>query len=126
MMVHLPGRAAGYSPGAVRSRSNRRRELAVALSTRHPADDFAHAVLQLGAGLRRRLSDVRVRVHRDEGWTAYATWLYGLHIYRNTFELFDMGYGATLAWILFILLSAFTFVQFRASRSWVFYSGEVR
>jgi len=61
-----------------------------------------------------------------KGGPAYATWLYGLHIYRNTFELFDMGYGATLAWILFILLSAFTFVQFRASRSWVFYSGEVR
>jgi ABC-type sugar transport system permease subunit len=37
-----------------------------------------------------------------------------------------MGYGATLAWILFIALSVFTFTQFRASRSWVFYSGEVR
>jgi multiple sugar transport system permease protein len=61
-----------------------------------------------------------------KGGPAYATWLYGLHIYRNTFELFDMGYGATLAWILFILLSAFTFMQFRASRSWVFYSGETR
>jgi len=61
-----------------------------------------------------------------KGGPAYATWLYSLHIYRNTFELFDMGYGATLAWILFICLSVFTYIQFRVSRSWVFYSGEVR
>jgi oligogalacturonide transport system permease protein len=59
-----------------------------------------------------------------KGGPAYATWLYGLHIYRTSFEFFDMGYGSTLAWILFILLSAFTYVQFRASRSWVYYAGE--
>ena len=61
-----------------------------------------------------------------KGGPAYATWLYGLHIYRNTFELFDMGYGATLAWILFIVLSVFTYIQFRTSRAWVFYAGEGR
>ena len=61
-----------------------------------------------------------------KGGPAYATWLYGLQIYHDTFELFDMGYGATLAWILFVCLSVFTFIQFRAARSWVFYSGEVR
>jgi multiple sugar transport system permease protein len=60
------------------------------------------------------------------GGPAYATWLYGLHIYRNTFEFFDMGYGSTLAWILFIALSAFTYIQFRASRTWVYYAGEER
>ncbi len=60
------------------------------------------------------------------GGPAYATWLYSLHIYRNTFEFFDMGYGSTLAWILFIVLSAFTYFQFRASRSWVYYAGETR
>ena len=38
----------------------------------------------------------------------------------------DRKYGATLAWILFIVLSIFTYVQFRASRSWVFYAGEGR
>jgi multiple sugar transport system permease protein len=61
-----------------------------------------------------------------KGGPAYATWLYGLHIYRNTFELFDMGYGATLAWILFIVLGVFTYIQFRTSRAWVFYAGEGR
>jgi multiple sugar transport system permease protein len=61
-----------------------------------------------------------------KGGPAYATWLYGLHIYRTTFEFFDMGYGSTLAWILFIALSVFTFLQFRSSRNWVYYAGEGR
>jgi len=61
-----------------------------------------------------------------QGGPAYATWLYGLHIYRNTFEFFDMGYGSTLAWIMFIALSIFTYLQFRASRNWVYYAGEGR
>ena len=61
-----------------------------------------------------------------QGGPAYATWLYGLHIYRATFQYFEMGYGSTLAWILFIILSVFTFIQFRASRGWVYYAGEGR
>ena len=60
------------------------------------------------------------------GGPAYATWLYGLHIYQTSFQFFDMGYGATLAWILFIALSFFTFLQFRSFRNWVFYAGEGR
>ena len=60
------------------------------------------------------------------GGPAYATWIYALHIYRTTFEYFDMGYGSTLAWILFIVLSAFTYAQFRFSKNWVYYAGEER
>jgi multiple sugar transport system permease protein len=61
-----------------------------------------------------------------KGGPAYATWVYGLHIYRTSFEFFDMGYGATLSWILFIVLSVFTYAQFRSSRGWVYYGGEGR
>ena len=61
-----------------------------------------------------------------KGGPAYATWVYGLHIYRTSFEFFDMGYGATLAWILFVVLSVFTYAQFRSSRGWVYYGGEAR
>lgn len=61
-----------------------------------------------------------------KGGPAYATWLYGLHIYRTSFEFFEMGYGSTLAWILFAILSVFTFLQFRSARNWVFYAGEGR
>jgi multiple sugar transport system permease protein len=60
------------------------------------------------------------------GGPAYATWLYSIHIYRTSFEFFDMGYGSTLAWILFLALSVFTLLQFRSARNWVYYAGEGR
>lgn len=60
------------------------------------------------------------------GGPAYATWIYGLHIYEHTFKYFDMGYGSTLAWIMFIGLSVFTYFQFRTSRDLVYYAGEGR
>jgi multiple sugar transport system permease protein len=61
-----------------------------------------------------------------KGGPAYATWLYSLHIYRTSFEFFDMGYASTLAWILFVALSVFTFLQFRSARNWVYYAAEGR
>jgi multiple sugar transport system permease protein len=61
-----------------------------------------------------------------KGGPAYATWLYSLHIYRTSFEFFDMGYASTLAWILFVALSMFTFLQFRSARNWVYYAAEGR
>ena len=61
-----------------------------------------------------------------KGGPAYATWLYGLHIYQTSFQFFDMGYGATLAWILFVLLSFFTFLQFRSFRNYIYYAGDAR
>jgi multiple sugar transport system permease protein len=60
------------------------------------------------------------------GGPAYATWIYGLHIYEQAFSYFNMGYGSALAWIMFIGLSAFTYTQFRASRDLVYYAGEAR
>jgi multiple sugar transport system permease protein len=60
------------------------------------------------------------------GGPAYSTWLYSLHIYNQTFEYSDMAYGSTLAWIMFIVLSVFTYMQFRASRDLVYYAGEGR
>ena len=47
-----------------------------------------------------------------------------LHIYRNAFEWFDMGYAATLAWVLFIIIMIFTVIQFRFARTWVYYESE--
>src|SRR5207249_10752143 len=61
-----------------------------------------------------------------KGGPAYATWLYGLHIYRNAFEFFDMGYASTLAWTLFVALSVFTVLQFRTARNWVYYGADGR
>jgi multiple sugar transport system permease protein len=35
-----------------------------------------------------------------------------------------MAYGATLAWLLFIVTLTITLVLFRTSRRWVYYAGE--
>jgi multiple sugar transport system permease protein len=58
------------------------------------------------------------------GGPANATWFYALHIYTNAFQYFSMGYASALAWIFFLVMLAFTYVQFRASSRWVFYAGE--
>jgi multiple sugar transport system permease protein len=48
-----------------------------------------------------------------------------LYIYRNAFEYFKMGYAATLAWVLFLIIMVFTAIQFFLSNRWVYYEGKV-
>lgn len=59
-----------------------------------------------------------------EGGPAYATWFYALHIYTRAFRYFEMGYASALAWIFFFIMFVFTYVQFQASKRWVYYAGE--
>lgn len=60
-----------------------------------------------------------------QGGPAYATWFYALHIYTKAFKYFEMGYASALAWIFFFVMLFFTYIQFRASKRWVYYAGEV-
>jgi multiple sugar transport system permease protein len=60
------------------------------------------------------------------GGPAYATTFYALQIYNTAFSFGQFGYACALAWIFFIVLVFFTYVQFRTSRRWVYYAGEVR
>lgn len=46
-----------------------------------------------------------------------------LYVYRNGFEFFKMGYASALSWALFLIIVIFTIIQFRMSRSWVYYEG---
>jgi multiple sugar transport system permease protein len=48
-----------------------------------------------------------------------------LYIYRNAFEYFRMGYAATLAWLLFVIIMLFTAIQFFLANRWVHYEGKV-
>ena len=59
-----------------------------------------------------------------EGGPAYATWFYALHIYKTAFSYFSMGYGSALAWIFLLIILALTWLQFRASKRWVFYAAD--
>ena len=58
------------------------------------------------------------------GGPSYATWFYALHIYRQAFEYFRMGYGSALAWIFVVILLIFTLIQLKLSNRWVYYAGD--
>ncbi|MFF4772628.1 carbohydrate ABC transporter permease [Microtetraspora fusca] len=45
-----------------------------------------------------------------------------LHLYRQGFQFFQMGYASAIAWVLFVLVLALTLVQFRLQRRWVHYA----
>ena len=59
-----------------------------------------------------------------QGGPSFATWFFALHIYRNAFEWYKMGYASALAWIFTIVLLVFTFIQMKTSDRWVYYAGE--
>jgi multiple sugar transport system permease protein len=61
-----------------------------------------------------------------QGGPSYATYFYALHIYNTAFSYTEMGYASALAWIFFVVLVSFTYIQFRASTRWVYYAGEVK
>ncbi len=52
-----------------------------------------------------------------------ATLFYNLYLFKTAFAFNDMGYGATLAWLLFAIVLILTIILFRAARRWVYYAG---
>jgi multiple sugar transport system permease protein len=53
-----------------------------------------------------------------------ATAFYNLYLYKTFFTFQDMSYGATLAWLLFLITLGITLVLFASARRWVYYAGE--
>ena len=53
-----------------------------------------------------------------------ATELYSVYLYRNAFVSFKMGYASALAWLLFVIIAAFSAAVFRTSARWVYYRSE--
>ena len=56
-----------------------------------------------------------------DGGPENATLFAVLHIYRQGFQFFNMGYASALAWELFVIVVGFTVLQFYISRRWVYY-----
>jgi len=46
---------------------------------------------------------------------------YGLHLFREAFMKYRLGYASALAWILFVIILVFTALIFRSSALWVYY-----
>ncbi len=55
-----------------------------------------------------------------------STLMFIVHIYRNAFRYFAMGYASALSVVLFIAVLLVTLVIFRSARVWVYYEGGER
>ena len=56
-----------------------------------------------------------------QGGPAGSTETMVFYVYKNAFEWFQMGYAAAIAWVLFLIIFAVTYLQFRYQRRWVTY-----
>ncbi len=52
-----------------------------------------------------------------------ATMFFNLYLYKTAFSFLDMGYGCTLAWVMFVVVLALTVLLFVTSNRWVYYAG---
>lgn len=60
-----------------------------------------------------------------EGGPQDSTLFMVLYLYENAFERFRMGYAASLAWVLFLIIMIFTAIQFFFANRWVYYEGKL-
>lgn len=58
------------------------------------------------------------------GFPEGKTRFYMIYFYKQSFTFFNMGYGATLAWLMFIVALILTIILFGTARYWVYYSAE--
>ncbi len=59
-----------------------------------------------------------------QGGPGNATLFYGLHLFRNAFMYYRMGYACTLAWVMFLVILTITGFNFLGGKYWVFYEAE--
>lgn len=62
-------------------------------------------------------------INNGTGEPGGSTLFYNLYLYKTFFTFQQMGYGAALAWLLFVVILMLTLLLFRLSRRWVFYAG---
>jgi pectin-derived oligosaccharide transport system permease protein len=60
-------------------------------------------------------------VSNGTGGPSDATMFYTLYLYQRGFVQFQMGYASAMAWLLLLIIGAFTAVNFYLSKHWVFY-----
>jgi multiple sugar transport system permease protein len=60
-------------------------------------------------------------VSNGTGGPSDSTMFYTLYLYQKGFGQFQMGYASAMAWLLVVIIAAFTAINFFASKYWVFY-----
>lgn len=58
------------------------------------------------------------------GGPSDSTLFYVLYLYFNAFQWMKMGYGAAMAWVLFLIVMVITLIQFKGAGRWVYYEGQ--
>ncbi|RPI32485.1 MAG: sugar ABC transporter permease [Chloroflexota bacterium] len=53
-----------------------------------------------------------------------STFFFNLYLYHQFFTYHDMAYGATLAWLMFLIIMAVTAILWWTQKYWVYYAGE--
>lgn len=63
-------------------------------------------------------------LNNGSGYPQGSTRFYMILFYKQAFTFQNMGYGSSLAWLLFIIALAITLFLFGTARYWVYYAGE--
>lgn len=63
-------------------------------------------------------------LNQGNGYPEGTTKFYMIHFYKQAFNFQNMGYGAALAWLMFIIALIITIGLFVSGRYWVYYAGE--
>ena len=65
-------------------------------------------------------------LYSGDGRPGGSTFFYNIYLYKTFFTFQDMSFGATLAWLLFVIILALTLVLFWSAKYWVYYAGETK
>jgi len=65
-------------------------------------------------------------LYSGDGRPGGTTFFYNIYLYKTFFTFQDMSFGATLAWLLFVIILALTLLLFWSARYWVYYAGETK
>jgi multiple sugar transport system permease protein len=60
-------------------------------------------------------------VSGGSGGPSDSTLFFTLYLYERGFTNFQMGYASAMAWLLLVIIAAFTAINFYAAKYWVFY-----
>lgn len=69
-----------------------------------------------------RYFEVPFILKEGSGDPGNSTMFINIHLYKEAFSFQDMGYGSTLAWLIFALAMGLTLLVFASARYWVYYA----
>lgn len=61
-----------------------------------------------------------------KGGPVGSTYFLAMYIYDNAFKFHDMGYAASMSWVMFLVVLGLSMLVMRWSAAWVYYEGEVK